>query len=374
MRTFVCGVLLAAVGCSSDTGGDVKGPFTGDVHRYKVDKLTLPSTTALQNEFAGDLDGDESGDNQLGLIVAAITQTNDTNKHVPDIIASGALASALELQANDLVDDSSVGATYIGKAGADSTVAGGMLEAGSFLSNRTATTKVPGAAHVSLPVFADADPSLLPLVGLEMDLWSDGNGGFDGIVRGGIPIADARTIAYAGVAQMMKTNPSAHLVFARLLDTNQDGAITTPELMASGLLAGFLVDDIAIGDERVLSVGFGIHLCPEGACSTAAPLDPCTDRIKDGAETDVDCGGGTCPTCAADLVCSVPADCQTGGCDAGKCRAPTCSDGFRDGFESDVDCGAACGDCAVGQRCANGDDCASGRCNASTGSSGVCGS
>ena len=344
----------------------MKGPFTGDVHRYKVDKLTLPSTTALQNEFAGDLDGDEAADNQLGLIVSAITQTNDTNKHVPDIIASGALASVLELQANDLITDDSVGATYIGKARTDSTAAGGKLDAGSFLSNRTVTTKVPGSAHVSLPVFADADPALLPLVGLEMDLRSDGNGGFDGVVRGGIPIAEARTIAYAGVAQMMKTNPGAHLAFARLLDTDHDGTISTPELMASALLAGFLVDDIAIGEERVLSAGFGIHLCAEGSCPSVTPMDACTDRKKDGAETDVDCGGGTCPACPAALVCTVPADCQSGGCDVGKCRAPTCTDGFRDGLESDVDCGAACRDCDTGKHCANGDDCASANCVAGT--------
>lgn len=365
MRTIVCAVLLLT-GCSSDPGNDVKGPFTGDVVRYKVDKLTLPSTTALQNEFAGDLDGDESADNQLGLIVAAITQTNDTNKHVPEIIASGALASTLELQADSLVEDDSVGATYLGTAGADATVTGGKLVASSFVSNRTATTKVPGAARVALPVFADADPILLPLLGVEIDLTSDGNGGFDGIVRGGIPIAEARSLAYAGVAQMMKTNPAAHLTFARLLDTDHDGTISGAELMASALLAGFLVDDLAIGDERVLSAGFGIHLCAEGSCPVVTPMDACTDRTKDGAETDVDCGGGTCPACPSDLACSVPADCQSGGCDAGACRGPTCSDGFRDGLESDVDCGAACRDCDTGKHCANGDDCASGSCISGT--------
>ncbi|MBL0220945.1 MAG: hypothetical protein IPQ07_44630 [Myxococcales bacterium] len=104
-----------------------------------------------------------------------------------------------------------------------------------------------------------------------------------------------------------------------------------------------------------------------------APVDACTDRVRDGAETDIDCGGGTCPTCAAGLACTTPADCQTGGCDSGTCRAPTSSDGLRDGFESDVDCGAACPDCAAGQRCGNGDDCVSGRCNATVGSSGTCG-
>lgn len=76
---------------------------------FAVDKLTLPSTTALQNQFAGDVDGDGAVENQLGLIVAALTQTNDTNKHVPDMIASGALMSSIELQADDLTDDDSVG-------------------------------------------------------------------------------------------------------------------------------------------------------------------------------------------------------------------------------------------------------------------------
>ncbi|MBL0220946.1 MAG: hypothetical protein IPQ07_44635 [Myxococcales bacterium] len=87
MRRIACGVVLLAVGCSSDTGGEVTGPYSGPLRRYDVDVLTLPSTTALTNQFADDLDGDGEPDNQLGLIVAALTQTNDTNKHVPDMIA-----------------------------------------------------------------------------------------------------------------------------------------------------------------------------------------------------------------------------------------------------------------------------------------------
>ena len=364
------------VGCSSDTGGDVTGPFSGEVHRYAVDEMALPSTTALTNAYAADLDGDGAVDNQLGLIVAAITQTGDTNKHIPDLIASGALASFVEIQANSLETDASVGVTYFGTEGADAVVAGGRIAIGSFTSNRTATTHVPGSAIIRLPVFADADPLELPLIGLELELDSDHAGGFDGIIRGGIPLDDARRVAYAGVAQMMRTNPTSHEVFARILDTNKDGAISMSELSSSELLAGFIVDDIAIGGVPVLSVGFEVHLvpCPSGACAKKTPTMACVDRVRDGTETDIDCGGGTCPTCAAELACSVPADCQTGGCDAGHCRAPSCSDGLRDGFESDVDCGAACRACAPDQKCANGADCASGHCNATTGSTGICSS
>ena len=365
-------MVLLAVGCTSDTGGDVTGPFSGEVHRFGVDRISLPSTTALQHEFADDLDGDGEPDNQLGLIVAALTQTNDTNKHVADMIAARTIASSVELQANDLGHDTSVGARYVGDATLASDELGGRLDHGVFASNRTRTVKLEGSAQVPLPVFADADPLIVPLIGLELDLSPDGAGGYDGIVRGGIPIAQARSIAYAGVLQMMRTKPTSHLVFARILDTNRDGVIAQSELESSSLLAGFIVDDIAIGGERVLSVGFGVHLCATASCPLAAPIDACSDRKRDGNETDIDCGGGTCSTCAAGLTCSGPTDCETGGCDASTCRAPTCGDGFRDGFESDVDCGAACRACDTGKRCANGMDCASGQCNSTVGSSGTC--
>ena len=368
MRRIVCGVLVLAA-CSSDTSTDVTGPFTGETRVFDVDKLTLPSTTALQNQFAGDVDGDGAIENQLGLIVAALTQTNDTNKHVPDMIASGALLSSVELQSEDLMDDDSVGFAYIGRPAASFDQGGGKLIGGTFASNRAATTKLRSSAVAALPVFADADPLMVPLIGVEMDLTPDGNGGFDGVIRGGIPIDAARPIAYQGVLQMMKTNPTAHLVFARMLDTNHDGNITEAELAASALLAGFIVDDVVIDGTPALSAAFGVHLCPHGQCNLGTPMNACTDRKRDGAETDIDCGGGSCPKCAAEAACVAPTDCESGACDANKCRAPTCSDGFRDGYESDVDCGAACRKCDSGKRCATSDDCASGSCNGSTCSS-----
>ena len=40
----------------------------------------------------------------------------------------------------------------------------------------------------------------------------------------------------------------------------------------------------------------------------------CSDGTTDGDETDVDCGGPTCPACPANLACAVPRDCSTGSC------------------------------------------------------------
>ena len=53
-------------------------------------------------------------------------------------------------------------------------------------------------------------------------------------------------------------------------------------------------------------------------------MPTCTDKIKNGAETDVDCGGGTCPACATGKACAKGSDCA-GLCSAGKCIwASTC--------------------------------------------------
>ena len=65
-------------------------------------------------------------------------------------------------------------------------------------------------------------------------------------------------------------------------------------------------------------------------------------------------------------------DCQSRACDAGSCRAATCSDGVRDGFESDVDCGGPCAACAAGLACAADTDCANNNCNNGIASLGTC--
>jgi hypothetical protein len=54
---------------------------------------------------------------------------------------------------------------------------------------------------------------------------------------------------------------------------------------------------------------------PDGPPSPAS----CTDGSKNGAETDVDCGGGQCAPCAAGKACAQHADCEVAICIAGAC-------------------------------------------------------
>jgi hypothetical protein len=119
----------------------------------------------------------------------------------------------------------------------------------------------------------------------------------------------------------------------------------------------------------------GGDTCVAGTCTPAQqqqqqqqptdqqpPAPTCTDGIQNGNETDVDCGGPSCPKCAEGRHCATGGDCATGVCTGGICvaSAPTCS--------ADV-CGAqhSCPACALGKSCSGGADCASGHC-----SGGVC--
>jgi alpha-tubulin suppressor-like RCC1 family protein len=111
--------------------------------------------------------------------------------------------------------------------------------------------------------------------------------------------------------------------------------------------------------ECIDGAGCPSGVCDKGACAAAS----CNDKLKNGDETDVDCGG-SCPGCANGLACVLDVDCASLRCGPfGVCLAPSCIDGKKDGTETDVDCGGdACGPCASGKACLAHADCASEAC------------
>ena len=105
--------------------------------------------------------------------------------------------------------------------------------------------------------------------------------------------------------------------------------------------------------------------CKSGVCSGSVCVAPsCTDSVKNGDETDVDCGGTTCGACADSKKCILAGDCKSGVCTAGACAAPSCTDSVKNGVETDVDCGGGtCPKCADTKACAYASDCKSGVCD-----------
>jgi hypothetical protein len=71
-----------------------------------------------------------------------------------------------------------------------------------------------------------------------------------------------------------------------------------------------------------------------GPGGSTGPGQTCSDGIKNGTETDVDCGGSTCPRCAIGKTCTSRNDCASARCAGGTCQ--TCTD-------PNTDCGTDTG-------------------------------
>jgi hypothetical protein len=120
-------------------------------------------------------------------------------------------------------------------------------------------------------------------------------------------------------------------------------------------------DVVQVGQPCVTGGGQNGFCDAQAAC---VPSETCTDGIKNGSETDVDCGGGSCPPCANGKMCGINADCESNRCLSGFCvdAGPTCTDGIKNGNETDIDCGGICPKCANGKMCGIDADCDSGNC------------
>ena len=93
----------------------------------------------------------------------------------------------------------------------------------------------------------------------------------------------------------------------------------------------------------------------------------CSDDIRDGDETDTDCGGSCSTKCANSKACSASSDCRSNFCVAGVCRAGNCTDSYMNQDESDVDCGGSCSTkCDIGSKCKKSPDCETSICSEGT--------
>ena len=115
--------------------------------------------------------------------------------------------------------------------------------------------------------------------------------------------------------------------------------------------------------------------CSNNKCEQAT----CSDDMKNGKESDVDCGG-SCVKCEDDKNCNEGSDCESNYCAYGTCNSDACFDDKLSGSETDVDCGGACPTkCGEGSYCDYNEDCISGtecyleKCTVCSAENGYCG-
>lgn len=154
--------------------------------------------------------------------------------------------------------------------------------------------------------------------------------------------------------------------------------IQAPSPMTMGCRSFYVPTSIKYGqmaDMLCACPGGCSNVCQSSYYLVASPVTvvdaTCSDTYLNNLETDNDCGGNNCRAtskCAVGKVCAINSDCVSNNCEAGVCKAaPSCSDTIKNGLETDVDCGDGCPGCAVGKACAVNSDCASNFCDA-----GVC--
>ena len=113
--------------------------------------------------------------------------------------------------------------------------------------------------------------------------------------------------------------------------------------------------------------------CTTDVCTAnLCVANSCTDGVQNGHETDVDCGGFDCPRCPDAEMCLLASDCVDGVCKTTttmglRCAPPSYTDGVKNGSETDVDCGGT-GDptlhgCPPTDSCIADTDCTSDGCD-----------
>ncbi|MBX3199267.1 MAG: hypothetical protein KF894_14135 [Labilithrix sp.] len=110
-------------------------------------------------------------------------------------------------------------------------------------------------------------------------------------------------------------------------------------LLGAGALAGACAPEESssprlVPARRTADADSGVAV--ETDAGDDAPTGPsCSNGVRDGDETDTDCGGATCPACANGRACAAARDCVSRVCADAKCTNDAgCADGTREGFAS----------------------------------------
>ncbi|MBN93013.1 MAG: hypothetical protein CL928_02950 [Deltaproteobacteria bacterium] len=143
-------------------------------------------------------------------------------------------------------------------------------------------------------------------------------------------------------------------------------------------------EDISdVNDDGLVNIADAAHLLGYLYWGGEAPPEPFDEPGGDPTHDDPFECGDTCEplTCdEAGAECGLVSDgcggqlncgnsCSSNVCDDGLCQERSCYDGVRNGTETDVDCGGSdCQfrDCAIGRNCVRDGDCSSGNCDGGT--------
>ena len=272
-------------GVTPDTGSTVDqkvatpdtGPTTPSALQIVVNTLTLPKKGA---DYAVDLDGNGTKDNQLGNILGGISAfippANSPQTMIDSQIKQGALLLLFDVLAKSIVNaatmtlkmhlgadlDSDATDNFTGteEFGISSSSPSGLSMPGKIVAG--AMTAGPGTMTIPIPLGTTPVNVSLKLAQAKGALTSSALTG--GQINGAIPMTEVNSTLLPAMATLLDSqyktgDASIKALLKGLFDANGDGTISTAEIKNNLIIGLFLKADVDTdGDKKMDAMSAGL--------------------------------------------------------------------------------------------------------------------
>ncbi|MDP1547254.1 MAG: hypothetical protein Q8L87_14670, partial [Anaerolineales bacterium] len=270
-------------------------PATGAQYQFVTNKLLLPTTYTLTQDFGLNIDDDDrqNTDNKFGDLLTLLTSVApqlEIQSTLDDAVDNGQLVTLHMMKADDFLNDPSVlWSVYLGQRTQDAPKFDGSDQfaldtatplnspiVGSLTNGRF--TGGPGAARIRIHLLGQQVE--VDLIGVRLEADVSVNGCVDGKLGGGITVEEFRNRLLPAIAdglnQVIAAGHSAATPILQAFDSNKDGIITIEELEKNPVLMIAVSPDLDLldasnkfnpgqdGVKDSYSIGFGFTCVPAG--------------------------------------------------------------------------------------------------------------
>jgi hypothetical protein len=245
---FGFSALVLAVGCSGDgLAPECVNSTSGEESKFVANTLTLPKAHA---DFAIDLDGNGTPDNQLGNIIGVLngqfTMGNGPQDGVNQALQKGNVLLLFDEKGASLSSAECASVDFAAGNqpanppkydGSDTFTINAMLGGGTFKgritgsafnSNSPVTTTNPTNITVLLPIVAGVDPITLSITGAHLQFTKSGDTLMKGQINGAIKSTDVQNEIIPSVAQLLNKKIN--------MDPTSSSSMTLLSIFDSGMV------------------------------------------------------------------------------------------------------------------------------------------
>ena len=252
-------------------------PASSSAAQTVINKLLLPASGA---QYAADIDGNGTKDNQLGHIMGALKlmagAAMDPQKELDGQISQGQILLLFDIKAKSIKDDAAMQLQFYLGADLDSNAADNFSGTEEFgidsasptnliLTGKIAASKLDAQGNIMVPVPIGTTPTTLTLKKATVTATLSTTGMADGVLSGAIPMADVNSKLLPALATQLDaawksaTDPTLKNLLGGM-DTDGDGTIEGSDLTGNLLIGIFIKADVDTDGDKTMdamSVGMG---------------------------------------------------------------------------------------------------------------------